>query len=490
MRGLKKLILIVIAVIMAFPLTACKVTKGYTQLEDFAEGVTVSDDGKEIYAETKDGKKRLKIAFTDAGFGSDWLRVISTHFVKENPEYWIYLDGDPSLTASVGVQLNSGRNLSDIYMPLAHDWQTYALNGLLEDLSDVYSAVADPDKEVPEGEEPVTIYDKMLPMWQEYCYASNGTEKKMYGYPWSLGVTGIAYNGTMFEQHGWEVPETVAELLELCEKIKGAGKAPFVYPGSSGGYFDFMGMAFWMQASGIDGFKKFMSFPDAEVFNPAKEPSKGKQAALEAFASIFNENNKNALTGSMSKSPLEAQMSFLREEAAMIINGSWIETETKEDTPEGFNMRYMPFPYIDGALKDETTGEVKKINYATSPDLMLIPKEAPEVEGAKEFLKFISRDDMLCFFTKYTSSLRPFTYSNDGIADSMTDFAKDVIHIAETAESYFPIRTGPNENKMKLGVWSGIPQPYNQLIMNQDTPKRICLTQYQMAKEEWSRWTE
>lgn len=80
--------------------------------------------------------------------------------------------------------------------------------------------------------------------WQEYCEASNKGTVGKYAYPWTETVSGFVYNATMFEQYGWTVPTTTAELKTLCEKIltdtNGRVK-PFVYPGSIGGYFDFIG---------------------------------------------------------------------------------------------------------------------------------------------------------------------------------------------------------------------------------------------------------
>lgn len=463
---------------------------GYQNVEqDYAKGVTVAAKGKEVYKGTKEGKTRLKVSFVDAGFGSDWIRVIATHFVAENPDYWIFLDGDPALTTIVGTQLGAGVNLSDIYMPLAHDWQLYAQNGWLEDLSEVYDAKAD-------GEAGKTVYDKMIPIWQDYCiaYGKAGEGKGKYAYPWSLGVSGIVYNDTMFQKYNWEIPETMAELVALCEQIKkdtNGSVAPFVYPGLSGGYWDFMGMTHWLQSSGIEGFKKFMDFDSVEVYNPEQQPGKGKLEALEAFDSIFGYGKGNDLKGSMSKNAQEAQMNFLRQEAAMIINASWMETEMINDIPEDVNIRFMRFPYIETAQKD-SNGDYIKINYATTPDFMIVPKAIPEAQkaGAKKFLVYLSKDESLRYFTKYSSSLRPFDYDVTPVKDELSDFARDVFEIASTSENYFPMIS----KKWKLTpcpVWYPT-QPYSLLIFGLDnggtTPLRFCKTEYQYAKGQWDDW--
>ncbi len=51
---------------------------------------------------------------------------------------------------------------------------------------------------------------------------------KIYQLPISNTVTGIAYNQTLFREHGWEVPATQADFYALCDTIAAAGIRPFV----------------------------------------------------------------------------------------------------------------------------------------------------------------------------------------------------------------------------------------------------------------------
>lgn len=41
-----------------------------------------------------------------------------------------------------------------------------------------------------------------------------------YGVPYVANAAGILYNKDMFEEHGWEIPETWSELIDLCEEIQ------------------------------------------------------------------------------------------------------------------------------------------------------------------------------------------------------------------------------------------------------------------------------
>ena len=50
-----------------------------------------------------------------------------------------------------------------------------------------------------------------------------------YIIPYVANAAGILYNRDMFAEHGWQIPETWSELLQLCEDIKAEGILPFYF---------------------------------------------------------------------------------------------------------------------------------------------------------------------------------------------------------------------------------------------------------------------
>ena len=50
-----------------------------------------------------------------------------------------------------------------------------------------------------------------------------------YGVPYVANAAGILYNREMFEEHGWEIPESWDELMALCEEIEAEGILPFYF---------------------------------------------------------------------------------------------------------------------------------------------------------------------------------------------------------------------------------------------------------------------
>lgn len=50
-----------------------------------------------------------------------------------------------------------------------------------------------------------------------------------YIVPYAANAAGVLYNRDMFEEHGWQIPETWDEMKALCEEIKAEGILPFYF---------------------------------------------------------------------------------------------------------------------------------------------------------------------------------------------------------------------------------------------------------------------
>ncbi len=467
-----------------------------------ADGVTVK--GNQVYyldpaveGDSIENKERIKITFAETGFGRTWIVNASKKFVKANPEYWIYLDGDPEITTSFANKLETGAAIADIYMPLASNWFDCAVRGWIEPLDDVFAAR-------PDGEESPSIEEKLSDSFTDYCKATVGGETKYYVMPWNENVTGIVYNGALFEQYGWKVPTTVDGLLALCDQIirdTQGSVAPFVYPGSVGGYFDFLTMNWWLQAGGVEKVQEFFDFGSAEVYQYESKdaPSYGKFVGLTQFSKLFGntagceievdgqvQKVSYTLNGSPSKDHTQAQQSFLKGEAAMIPNGGWMECEMATSLPEGFTMRMMRTPYMTGISK-QADGEYLSYNYSAQPDYMLIPTKAQNKDGAKKFLAFLCSDEMLQQYTVDTGSARPFDYEITGI-ETMTAFTKDCLDIWQNSDySYFESSKSPLWLNNKVKTFNTV-SPYTKIRTNEMTARVFCGNEYTYAKDNWAKW--
>ena len=106
--------------------------------------------------------------------------------------------------------------------------ETFVKDNNVEEMTDVLEMT------VP-GED-VTVKDKILPGFVDNSITNPYGDGKTYLMPMFYGPGGLFYNKGLFEEKGWEVPETWDEMWELGEKAKEDDIALFTYP--TAGYFD------------------------------------------------------------------------------------------------------------------------------------------------------------------------------------------------------------------------------------------------------------
>lgn len=476
---MKKLLATVIAAALSLGLLAACAPEDNTELPDLG-GVTYAERTGEVYKDSKEGKERIKISYTP-GYGDDWVLQMAKAFLLDDvgANYYIEIDSDSELTTAVASKLQSGMNLSDIYFPLASLWQDYAASGWLANLDDLYSMT------VP-GED-VTVLDKIKGSWKDYGKSVYKQEEHYYVFPGNENITGFVYNKTLFDEYNWEVPETVDDFDELCQKIIADtnGKiAPIVYPGKiAGGYWDFVGKNWWLQVSGVEELNTFMQFDDAEVFNADKRssPSYGKLKMLETFEKVIVKNRQTyTLRGSASKDHLQSQVSFLQRQAAMIPNGNWIEKESLKEMKDEVRMMYTPA--MKDALKDKD-GNYLRFNYSGQPDYMLIPAKAKCVEGAKLFLAFMCKDEVLKTYTTSTGTVRPFEY--DLSECEVTPFTQSCFDIWSNSTTWFEQSKSPLWTANKIKVFN-LSNPFTNLLADQTiSANGWCASEYTNVKNSW-----
>ena len=79
----------------------------------------------------------------------------------------------------------------------------------------------------------VSDYEGMSDIKQSYVDILENLEitpkDGTYGVPYVANAAGILYNRDMFEEHGWEIPESWSELIDLCKEIQAEGILPFYF---------------------------------------------------------------------------------------------------------------------------------------------------------------------------------------------------------------------------------------------------------------------
>lgn len=391
----------------------------------------------------------LTIKYYDGAYGKEWLENAAKDFVAEKKasgvEVSYRLVGDVDVNTSAVNELNAGTGLSDIYMLQDYTWTEWVTEGKLEDLSSVY------ETEVNTSTGKQKIKDYMADGYSIQYYAQRKAgvgDYKPWALPWSMSQIGLVYNENILKDTGRTTPpETVEELLAYCADLNAKGITPFVFPGNESHWFKYLMQVWWAQYQGAyeentlnveegDGsFYDYWNMTEADVLK-----QKGIQVAIDTLQSLFVDRNTNSWKNSAenvnSYYVKDAEKAFVQGKAAMLVGASFMYGEVEKYVSEGTVYKMMNMPTIANAAQN-SDGSTMNINYYTSEDFMIVPKQATNKELAKEFLAFLCNEKYLLDFTKKTGTLRPFKYDASVLdADTLglNEFNASVLDVYKTSD--------------------------------------------------------
>jgi len=438
-------------------------------------------------AENNDGRRILKWEVLKAGYGSTAYEKIAEAFMAEHPDVLVKINFNPDIANTTGSKLESNTNLSDVYSYRDIEAiKRWTANGYVEPLDALYETTLSTGK---------TIKESMIGNAAEVC-SHNGTA---YAIPEYTNVQGFVYNKSMFDEYGWKVPETTADLERLCKQIledTDSQVAPITYCGGAAeGYLYFAANQWTTQYEGISQMDQFYKFESPEVFNPSLY--KGKMYALQNIQKFFYDEGNYTMTGSTGMTHIVAQSKIIQGQAAMMLTGSWFETEMKEALAAAPEKEFAMFPTPQlsdsrGEIlhsENYTTVDGKRVVEASYGAYYFVPANAPNKEDAIEFMKFLSEPSICEMYTRYTNAVRPFDYELSADAEvykDMSAFGKSVLKFADENYLYSPNNSSPLAIKGLTGFWSRGRLPYIDLRDGVETVNQILQNEYDYAKNNWS----
>lgn len=228
--------------------------------------------------------------------------------------------------------------------------------------------------------------------------------------PMFYSPCGLFYNAGLFEEKGWEVPETWDEMWELGDKAEAEGIALFTYP--TAGYFDAFLYALMHEAFGDD----FNSVLQYEEGIWETEEAEEIFAILDKLADYTESTTPaNANDDNFQKN----QQLVLDNKALFMPNGNWVIGEMAEaPRAEGFEWGFTALPAV------EEGGE--RASYAWFEQVWM-PAGAENQDLGKEFISFLYSDKAAEIFAEQ-GAIQPI----NGLADSLEGDAKIYYSIYDT----------------------------------------------------------
>ena len=195
-----------------------------------------------------------------------------------------------------------------------------------------------------------------------------------YGVPYVANAAGVLYNRDMFKEHGWEIPTTWTEFINLCEEIKAAGIQPL--------YFGFKDtwtcLAPW-NALAVD-------LADADI---CRQVNAGNATFSEAYKEVSEkmlELLQYGQDGPFAYGYNDACTAFANGESAMYTIGSYAVPQIKSVNPD-MNIDSFVMPGCENA-EDNILNSGVDLQFC-------VTKACDKKEAAYEVLDFLLEHDSI-----------------------------------------------------------------------------------------------
>jgi len=335
--------------------------------------------------------KELHIAVFQGGYGLEYWKEITGKFEAAYPGVQVNLTISPRIGDVIRPQIVAG-NPPD-FLAITDTDQSGIMTSLVKekglmDITDVFEDMA-LDKEQ-------RLKDMILPGILESTRFSPYEDGSIYMAPFNAGPMGLIYNKKLFQDKGWELPETWDEFFALDEELKKeenylidengnkVKRALFTYQGIYPDYLEEILYPSIANAAGVAQLKRIFSY------EPGSFKTESVKKVLDTLAKLGTDGY--LMEGTVGLNHTQSQTDMMLGKAIFIVNGSWMENEMK-DSPreEGFQFGMIPVPVFN-------KGDERFI--LSSYEQFSIPLKAKNPELAKEFLKFLYTDESITLFAE------------------------------------------------------------------------------------------
>ena len=271
-------------------------------------------------------------------------------------------------------------------------------------------------------------------------------------------VAGIWYSQSLFEDKGWEYPQTWDDMLGFCDKIQSeTDMAAWTYQGRYPQYMNFG--VIWpliYKNGGLDAVVAIDNLADGAWL--ADPVVKAAQMAQELYNQGFIMQGTEGLTHT------ESQAEWLQGKAVFIPCGTWLENEMRDLTPENFNMVVKPVP--------GQTEDVYSSIMAWSGENFFVPSQGKNPTGGLEYLRVLMSKANAQWFAQNVGAIMPVTGGTEGVelssavqsATAIAEAAGDQIFDTQTDAWYTPLNDEMRDRTGDLMTGRMSPEEWAQAL--------------------------
>ena len=323
----------------------------------------------------------MSVAAFAGGNGTAIWDKIKVAFEEANPGVTVNLQTSSELDQDLTKAIQNGNYPDIVYYNLGQPsgfTETMLKEQAVADISDVF-----------DSELKGRLVDGILDGTDAQPY----NDGKIYLAPIFYTPTGFWYNKNLFEGENakYTLPTTWEEMFALGEQLKseGDGTALFTYPVK--GYFDATIYSMLEQAGGLDFYKNALNY-DANTWTSEE----GKKVLDTVGTLVSNYLQEDTVSNANTDGGFKInQQNVIDGKALFMPNGNWVIAEMANSTPSDYVWGMMPAPKWEG----DTTQSVY-----TFTEQMWIPADAPNLDLAKEFIKFMYSDTVVDILLNNTTT--------------------------------------------------------------------------------------
>ena len=319
-----------------------------------------SSSGSKDEGGGKDEKVKLNVLFnnTDENVEKE-MAYVQEHLPEKLPNVEVEFEMSPgdaqTYETKVRTMISAGGEGLDVWWERGGSWATPILES--------------------ESALPLDDYLEKSGYWDKVIPSANvpAEDGHTYAIPFEdISYEIILYNKKIFEEHGWKIPQTWSELMNLCDEIQAAGLQPFTM-----GFKDT-----WTCLAPWNGLAVDLAPSDV-----CRQVNQGKTTFTENYREVAEKMLQLLSYGP--KDPFaynynDACTAFARGEAVMYPIGSYAVPQIQSVNPD---MEIDSFVFPGSDKKEENT-----LN--SGIDLQFcVTKECKNKEAAYEVLDFLLEDE-------------------------------------------------------------------------------------------------
>jgi raffinose/stachyose/melibiose transport system substrate-binding protein len=262
----------------------------------------------------------------------------------------------------------------------------------------------------------------------------------LYGLPLEIDLIGMYANRTLLDQEGWEIPETIDEMIAFCQTAKEAGYVPLAFSNNPG-WSAFHQFTFTSNNMiGPAAMEKLLFDHDGRWDSPEQIQAIDDFFVKLRDAGCFSDD-VNALSYD------DGNSLFFSGQALLHPTGSWLLSDIEENMPDA-EIEFVPFPAVEG-------GQGRFWNSGLGSN-WVVSSQSEHQEEVAQFLDYLISPEAAKMWAEEASIPLPVTLDTSDL--EVSPLFKTVVDVLNSASA--------GETELGYNIDVLVPAAFNEVMQS------------------------